>query len=144
MIALAHFRGDYETWDKPGEGPVTEADLAIDRMLRAELGAARPDYGWLSEESEGAPGGDRRDRVFIIDPIDGTLHFYLEDRGPYAVMLGLAERGEYEAGLVALPRERLFFCAVRGQGGLIARGASPPRRTCLAADGDRIRRILGP
>ena len=63
--------------EKPGGlGPVTEADLAVDRMLRDRLLAARPGYGWLSEESEDGAGAARRAaRVFIVDPIDGTRAF---------------------------------------------------------------------
>lgn len=119
---------------------LTVADIACQEALLVPLFECFPEVRLAAEED--TPSVARfpqaSDHTVVIDPIDGTLHFYLEDRGPYAVMLGLAERGEYEAGLVALPRERLFFCAVRGQGGLIARGDSPPRRTCLAADGDRI------
>ena len=52
-IAKHHWRGSYQTWDKAeGAGPVTEADLAIDAQLRTTLRRARPDYGWLSEETE--------------------------------------------------------------------------------------------
>ena len=54
-VALGHV-GLARVREKPGgHGPVTEADLAVDRMLRAELTAARPGYGWLSEESEDGP-----------------------------------------------------------------------------------------
>ncbi|NQZ98028.1 MAG: hypothetical protein HRU01_16075 [Myxococcales bacterium] len=119
---------------------LTVADIACQEALLVPLFECFPEVRLAAEED--TPSVARfpqvSDHTVVIDPIDGTLHFYLEDRGPYAVMLGLAERGEYEAGLVALPRERLFFSAVRGQGGLIARGDSPPRRTCLDADGDRI------
>jgi fructose-1,6-bisphosphatase/inositol monophosphatase family enzyme len=52
----------------------------------------------------------------VVDPIDGTLHFYLAGRGWYAVMAGFAVGGRYEAALVALPREGLRFEAVRGAG----------------------------
>ena len=59
--------------EKPdGGGPVTEADIEVDRMLRGMLGAARPDYGWLSEESEDGVERIGATRVFIVDPIDGT------------------------------------------------------------------------
>ena len=58
---------------------------------------------------------DERQRV-VIDPIDGTLHFYLGARGPYAVMAGFAEDSIYTASLVALPREGWLFEAVRGGG----------------------------
>lgn len=50
----------------------------------------------------------------VIDPIDGTLHSYLEARGPYSCLVGLAVDGRYEAALVGLPREGLFFDGVRG------------------------------
>ena len=50
----------------------------------------------------------------VVDPIDGTLRSYLEARGPYACMVGLAVDDVYEAALVALPREGLFFDGARG------------------------------
>ncbi|MCB1371292.1 MAG: 3'(2'),5'-bisphosphate nucleotidase CysQ, partial [Rhodobacteraceae bacterium] len=75
-IALRHFDGARAATEKPGgQGPVTEADLEIDRMLRAELTAARPGYGWLSEESEDGTARLAAERVFIVDPIDGTRAF---------------------------------------------------------------------
>ncbi|MCH8166437.1 MAG: 3'(2'),5'-bisphosphate nucleotidase CysQ [Proteobacteria bacterium] len=115
VIALGYFRGDFETWDKPGEGPVTEADLAIDAMLRAELGAARPDYGWLSEESEGEPDRAGRERVFIVDPIDGTRAFIAGQEG-WGVALAVAERGRVVAGAMHLPARGESFAAALGQG----------------------------
>jgi len=114
-IALGHFRGDVETWEKPGEGPVTEADLAIDRMLRAELGAARPDYGWLSEESEGQPDRASRERVFIVDPIDGTRAFIAGELG-WGPALAVAERGRVVAAVMHLPARGEIFAAALGQG----------------------------
>ena len=63
-------------WDKPDDaGPVTEADLAVNDLLVTQLRGARPDYGWLSEESEDTDARLGHDRVFIIDPIDGTRGF---------------------------------------------------------------------
>ncbi|MHA1530213.1 MAG: 3'(2'),5'-bisphosphate nucleotidase CysQ [Alphaproteobacteria bacterium] len=121
-IALGHFRGDFETWDKPGEGPVTEADLAIDRMLRAELGAARPDYGWLSEESEGQPDRAGRERVFIVDPIDGTRAFIAGEPG-WGPALAVAEQGRVVAAVMHLPARGETFAAALGQGATLG-GAS--------------------
>jgi fructose-1,6-bisphosphatase/inositol monophosphatase family enzyme len=62
------------------------------------------------------------DALVVIDPIDGTLRFYLEAKGPYAVMVGLAIGDRYEASLVALPREQLHFDAVRGGGARVRSG----------------------
>lgn len=74
-IAKRYWRRDPKVWEKPGQGPVTEADLAVNRMLMAELRAARPDYGWLSEETPDDSARRDHEHVFIVDPIDGTRAF---------------------------------------------------------------------
>ncbi|MFQ5567597.1 MAG: inositol monophosphatase family protein [Paracoccaceae bacterium] len=132
-IALGHFRGDMETWDKPGQGPVTEADLAIDRMLHAELGAARPDYGWLSEESEGAHDRDSRERVFIVDPIDGTRAFINGEPG-WGPALAVAERSRVVAAVMHLPARGETFAAALGQGATL-NGAPIRASTRVALEG---------
>ncbi|MCE8440949.1 3'(2'),5'-bisphosphate nucleotidase CysQ, partial [Rhodovulum sulfidophilum] len=67
-LARRYWCRDPRTWEKPGhQGPVSEADLAIDRMLRQMLTAARPGYGWLSEETEDDPARLGAERVFIVD-----------------------------------------------------------------------------
>ena len=114
-IALRYFRGTIRRWEKPGEGPVSAADLEIDRFLRAELGAARPGYGWLSEESESSHGRDRAERIFIVDPIDGTRAFLAGRRG-WDVALAVAERGRVIAGVMHLPAREETYTASRGGG----------------------------
>jgi len=123
-IALRHFKADPQTWEKPGKGPVTEADIEIDRMLKAELTAARPDYGWLSEESEGAHDRDARERVFIIDPIDGTRAFIAGEQG-WGTALAVAERGRVVAAVMHLPARGQTYSAALGQGA--ARDGEPIR-----------------
>ena len=76
--------------------------------------------------------------LVVIDPIDGTLRFYLEGGGPYAVMIGLARERVYEAALVALPREELYLDAVRGRGARIAERGSPARPARAEATGKRV------
>lgn len=81
--------------------------------------------------------------LVVVDPIDGTLRSYLEAAGPYAVMLGLALQGRFEAALLALPRERLFFDAVRGRGAHLAGPDSTPGRARLGrGSGTGVRRVL--
>lgn len=83
-------------------------------------------------------GSDARRRI-VVDPIDGTLHFYLGAGGPYAVMAGLAIDGRYEAALVALPREGWLFAAVRRGGAQRAHPAQAPREAAtLACEGDAL------
>jgi len=97
---------------------LTIADTASQEALLTPLLEHFPEVRVEAEEdtpsvSRFAGSGDA---LVVIDPIDGTLRFYLEAAGPYAVMIGLAIGDRYEAGLVALPREQLRFDAVRGRG----------------------------
>jgi myo-inositol-1(or 4)-monophosphatase len=115
-IATKHFNASPEIWDKPGDaGPVTEADLEVDRMLRSDLIAARPDYGWLSEETEDDQKRLDQERVFIIDPIDGTRSF-IEGSRTWAHSLAIAERGRVIAAVVYLPLRDKIYTGVLGGG----------------------------
>ncbi|TDK46209.1 3'(2'),5'-bisphosphate nucleotidase CysQ [Antarcticimicrobium luteum] len=115
-IACSYSGPEARRWDKPeGAGPVTEADLAVNEMLEDRLRAARPDYGWLSEESEDGSERLKRDRVFIIDPIDGTRSFAAGER-TWAHALAIAERGEVTAAVIYLPMCDLLYSAGRGAG----------------------------
>ena len=115
-IARKHFRTDVKTYEKPDDaGPVTAADLEINEMLEDRLGAARPDYGWLSEESEDTEDRLDKDRVFIIDPIDGTRAF-IEGYEGFSVALAVAEQGRVIAAAVDMPAFGELYSAAIGQG----------------------------
>ena len=110
-IAHGFWRQSPEIWDKPGgAGPVTTADLAVDRMLKDELRAARPDYGWLSEETPDDPARLAHDRCFIVDPIDGTRAF-IEGDTSFAHALAVAEGGRVTAAVVYLPERDALYAA---------------------------------
>lgn len=115
-IALRYWRTSPAFWDKgSGQGPVSEADLLVDRMLADALRSARPDYGWLSEETEDNLARLDADRVFVIDPIDGTRS-YLDGRTPWAISLAVVRRGLVETAVVALPAKGRVYSAVAGEG----------------------------
>lgn len=102
-IALRYWRREHKVWDKGGEhGPVTEADLAVNDMLKARLLAARPDYGWLSEETPDSTDRLAVDTLFIVDPIDGTRAFVAGEES-FAHSLAVVQRGRVTAGVVYLP-----------------------------------------
>ncbi len=102
-IARKFWQKSPETWDKrAGAGPVTEADLAVDKMLHHDLLSARPDYGWLSEETEDNPARLSHDHVFIIDPIDGTRAF-IEGSKTFAHSLAIAHKGKITTAVIFLP-----------------------------------------
>lgn len=115
-IALRHWQKSPKVWDKPGgAGPVTEADLEVDAALRDMLTAARPDYGWLSEETEDDADRLTRDTVFIVDPIDGTRAFIEGNRG-FSHALTVVQNGQPVVGVVYLPAQDKMYAARLGQG----------------------------
>jgi myo-inositol-1(or 4)-monophosphatase len=123
--------------EKPGgHGPVTEVDLAVDRLLRERLTAARPDYGWLSEETTDGPERLAAERVFIVDPIDGTRAF-IAGQPTWALSLAVAEAGRVVAAVVHLPAfDKVYAAAV---GGGARRNGQPIRASERAAlDGARV------
>jgi myo-inositol-1(or 4)-monophosphatase len=114
-IALRYFGKAPEVWMKEGQSPVSEADFAVDEFLRQTLLAARPEYGWLSEESVDSPERLSAHRTFVVDPIDGTRAF-IDGRPTWCVSIGVVEKGRSVAGVLDCPAKREVFAAVRGQG----------------------------
>lgn len=118
-IAMSHFRQDPEVWYKnEGRSPVSEADIAIDELLKKVLLAARPGYGWLSEEAEDTEHRLAHSRVFIIDPIDGT-RAYVGGRPDWCVSVGLVEDGKPVAGVLAAPARGEVWHAYSGGGAFL-------------------------
>lgn len=85
----------------------TRGDAASHRALVAALGAARPGDAVLSEEAADDESRLTADRVWIIDPLDGTREFAEEGRSDWAVHVALVVAGELAAGAVALPAQRI-------------------------------------
>ena len=100
---------------KPGGSPVTNGDLAVDAFLTDRLLRTRPDYGWLSEERTDDVERLSRRRLFVVDPIDGTVA-YMKNRPWWTVALAVIEDGEPVAAVVHAPALDETFTAVRGQG----------------------------
>ena len=125
-IALKYFKNDPETWEKEGDqGPVTVADLEVNRMLEARLKAARPDYGWLSEETEDDLARMACESVFILDPIDGTRAFIMGHEN-FAHSFAVAQNGVVTAAVVHMPAKDLTFSATLGSGAFLNGKAISP------------------
>ena len=132
-IAMRYFRQDPEKWFKNGTSPVTEADIAVDDYLRKTLLGARPDYGWLSEETTDTPERLAARRTFVVDPIDGTRAF-IDGRRTWCVSVAVVEAGEPLVGVLDCPARDEIFAAAKG-GAATCNGtpiavvppASPPR-----------------
>jgi len=89
-----------------------EGDRTAQRYLADQLALSRPDDAVLSEESDDVGDRSTADRVWIIDPLDGTREFS-EGRADWAVHVALWQRGELVAGGVSLPAEGLTFSTGR-------------------------------
>ena len=115
IIASGFFRRDVKSWTKENASPVSEADILVDRYLAASLLQARPDYGWLSEETVDNPSRLDCERVFVVDPIDGTRGF-LRGEDSWTVSLAVVENGVPVAGVVYAPVRDEMYEAARGEG----------------------------
>ncbi len=115
----------------------TAAQEALLVPLLARFRAARLEAEEDTHSVELFDGSAAALRI-VIDPIDGTFHFYLGRRGMYAVMAGFAVDGRFEAALVALPNEQLRFDAVRGRGARRATLGAEATSAACACDGRRL------
>jgi myo-inositol-1(or 4)-monophosphatase len=129
-IALSFFKQKPEVWMKGGTSPVSEADFAVDRYLRETLTAARPDYGWLSEETADAPHRLDARRSFVADPIDGTRAF-LDGKTTWCIAIAVVEAGRPIAGVLDCPATGEVFAAGLGSG---ARKDDRPIRVAAPRD----------
>jgi myo-inositol-1(or 4)-monophosphatase len=114
-IARKFYGGDYKHWSKEGGSPVTEADLAVNKHLCDVLTAARPAYGWLSEENTDDPSRLARRDVFVIDPIDGTVAF-LKSRPHFTICAAIVVDGRPCCGVVYNPISEELYSARSGAG----------------------------
>lgn len=115
-IAKGYFNASPEVWEKSGgQGPVTEADLHVNRQLSQDLQTARPDYGWLSEETEDGDARLTTERQFIVDPIDGTRAF-IEGSKDWAHSIAIAQNGIVTAAVIYLPMHDALYAATIGEG----------------------------
>lgn len=114
-IAMRYFGQSPEVWLKEGQSPVSEADMAVDAFLKDALLSARPDYGWISEETLDDRAVETRRRVFVVDPIDGTRAFIAGD-DRWCVSIGVVEDGSPVAGILECPARGEVIEAALGGG----------------------------
>ena len=121
--------GAIETEYKIGHDPVTEADRALDAVLRQEL--LREGEGWLSEESVDDPIRLQRSRVWVVDPLDGTREF-VKGIPEFCVSIGFVENGRPVAGGIYNPAtDEVFLGSVESGVTYNGQPAQPSRRRTL-------------
>lgn len=130
---LPLFRGACDVRDKAPGNPVTEADLAANRVLRDRLSAAFPSHRWLSEEDANDGGSYGDAPTWVIDPLDGTADF-VEGVPEFAVSVALVSDGRARVAAVVNPATGDVWSAREG-GGTLWNGR--PARVREARDLDR-------
>lgn len=114
-IVNTFYIGSSEVRYKSDDEPVTEADRSANQHIITRIRAQFPDDGILSEESKDDLSRLARERVWIIDPLDGTKEFIARN-GEFSVMIGLAVRGKPLMGVVMQPSNYLLYAGAAGQG----------------------------
>jgi myo-inositol-1(or 4)-monophosphatase len=137
-LALRTFRTQLRSWTKGSSSPVSEADLAVDALLRERLSRIR-DIAWLSEETEDNPARLGAAQLWVVDPIDGT-RAYLAGSPEWAVSVALVASGRPVLGALYAPVTDEMFLALAGA------GATLNDRPIRTSAGDRIAgaRFSGP
>jgi myo-inositol-1(or 4)-monophosphatase len=123
QIAMRFHGNNPRQWHKPDGTVVTEADLAVDDFLKTTINSARPDDGWLSEETADTPERLAKTRLWIADPIDGTRAFADGTRF-WGIGIALTANGSPVMSGIYCPVDDLLYYAVKG-GGAFCNGAPP-------------------
>jgi histidinol-phosphatase len=111
-VGLGYFRGRFEVMTKEDLSPVTEADLAIEAMVRERIAEAFPSDAIVGEEQGGE---DQGGRTWIVDPIDATKNFALGIQ-IWGTLLALRVEGDLKVAVVSAPALEERYWAVRGEG----------------------------
>ena len=124
-IALRHFRRGATVTRKPDRTFVTEADTAIERLIRERVAERFPDHGVLGEEEgDASTGASVR---WYLDPIDGT-HNYMRGVPLFATLLAAERDGELQAAVASAPALRTRWYGWRGGGAWALEAGGKPRR----------------
>ncbi len=109
------FHGKAKAWNKPDGTVLTEADLAVNDYLKATIQAARPEDGWLSEETADTEHRLSKSRLWIVDPIDGTRAFS-DGLRFWGIGIALVEDAAPILSGIYCPVDDVMYHAVKSQG----------------------------
>ncbi|MBN4080309.1 3'(2'),5'-bisphosphate nucleotidase CysQ [Beggiatoa alba] len=114
---LEVYQTEFTVDNKEDNTPVTQADLAANKVILAGLKALTPDIPVLSEEDSMPPFSERSQwqRYWLVDPLDGTREF-IQKNGEFTVNIALIDQQQVVLGVVYAPVKQLMYYAVKGQG----------------------------
>ena len=110
-----YYKAKYEIKEKSHKNPVTTADFEADRIIKDVLMSKFPSYGWLSEETVDSPLRLSKERVWVVDPLDGTKEF-IEGVPNFVVSIALVDCGVPVIGIIYNPVLNELFYASKGNG----------------------------
>jgi len=125
-ILMRYYRSGYSTDWKGENDPVTSADRAVNEFILEQLQAEFPDHGFLAEESSDDRERLKKERVWIVDPLDGTRDF-IDGVPQFAAMIGLAVDGRPVLGVVNQVAAGKLFYGVVGEGAWLESGGERTR-----------------
>lgn len=132
---LLIYRKGFSVKIKADNSPVTDADLASNKLIKSILNKAFPDYAILSEEDADNPERLNKEWVFIIDPLDGTEDFVHKDN-QFCVNIGLVHLHRPVMGIVAIPYTGEIFYAYKDQGAFVVSDTDPTPHKIHVSDRD--------
>ena len=125
-LARVTSRGDFKRWTKGHDNsPVSDADIAVNNLLKGRLTALAPDAGWLSEETDDHLPGRAMATAWIVDPIDGTRAF-ISGRPDWTISVALVEHGRPILAALYAPVTEEMFLGVRSRGATLNGAAITP------------------
>lgn len=128
-------------WKDPTE-PVTEADRAVNAYLVKQFSQLYPEDGVLAEESKDDLSRLKRERVWIVDPLDGTAEF-IAHNGEFCIMIGLAVSGQPVVGVVYQPIDDILYAAALGAGTFVEEfGDRYPLHVSQERDPQKLRLVV--
>jgi len=130
-ILLEFYSAPADVEWKDGREPVTAADKAANTRIVEGLMEAFPDDGILAEETPDTARRLRHDRLWVVDPMDGTKEF-IKKNGEFSVMIGLAVDGEAAVGVVYQPTAKRLLYASPGEGAFQQNGSEKPVRVTVS------------
>ncbi len=108
-------RDSFSVTEKFPDNPLTDADLAADKLLHEKLTELLPEAGWLSEETRDSPERLEREMVWVVDPLDGTKEFVL-GIPEFTVSVGLVKEGRPLLAVIFNPPTGELYYGHRSEG----------------------------
>jgi 3'(2'), 5'-bisphosphate nucleotidase len=126
---LTYYSDDVEVYHKEDDSPLTQADLASQKVILKALSGIDPDTPVISEEAELPPYERRKDwkRFWLVDPLDGTKEF-IKRNGEFTVNIALIEHGEPVLGVLYIPAKDQLYYAQEGEGSFRKQGKEQAAR----------------